>query len=91
MIDDKRVNIVLEDDFGRVQTIIKTKLSPSMLMDKILELDEIDMNKQFRESGECENCFHLDTIIDWEQGVFYECLMGENELKQCRWYEDDRE
>lgn len=44
--------------------------------------------KRFRDTGECENCFHLDIIIDWEQGIFYECLMGKDELKKCRWYEE---
>ena len=52
MSNDKRVNIVLEDDFGRVQTIVKTKLSLPVLMDKILGLDEIDMNKRFCEKLE---------------------------------------
>lgn len=36
-----QINIVLEDDFGRVQTKIKTNLSPPELMDKILELKEL--------------------------------------------------
>lgn len=38
MTNQKKINIVLEDDFGRVQTIIKTDLTPSDLMDKILEI-----------------------------------------------------
>ena len=36
MIEKRKVSIVLEDDFGRVQTTIETELSPSDLMDKIL-------------------------------------------------------
>lgn len=38
MTENKQVNIVLEDEFGRVQTKITTKLSPPQLMDKILEV-----------------------------------------------------
>ena len=34
---ERKISIVLEDDFGRVQTIIETELSASDLMDKILE------------------------------------------------------
>lgn len=37
MTEKREINIVLEDGFGRVQTIIKTKLSAPDLMDKILE------------------------------------------------------
>lgn len=42
MTENKRINIILEDDFGRVQTIVSSKLSSPKLMDKILEIDEID-------------------------------------------------
>lgn len=38
---EHRIIITLEDDFGRTQTSVKTKLSPPMLMDKILEIEEI--------------------------------------------------
>lgn len=38
----KQITIELEDDFGRVHTKVTTKLSPPELMDKILEIDEID-------------------------------------------------
>lgn len=24
----------------------------------------------------CENCHHFDTLIDWENGIWYKCLMG---------------
>jgi len=40
MTEKRSVNIVLTDDFGRVQTIIKTELTPPELMDKILEILE---------------------------------------------------
>ena len=36
------IKIVLEDDFGRTVTKVKTRLSPPMLMDKILELEEVE-------------------------------------------------
>ena len=38
MTNQKKVEIILHDDFGRVQTIIKTEYSAPQLMDKILEL-----------------------------------------------------
>ena len=38
----RKVTIVLEDDFGRTQTIVKTRFSPPMLMDKILELEDVE-------------------------------------------------
>ena len=44
---EREVNIVLEDEFGRVQTTIKTELSPPQLMDKIFELKE--ENEQLKE------------------------------------------
>jgi len=37
MTEKRKINIVLEDDFGRVQTMIETELSAPKLMDKILE------------------------------------------------------
>lgn len=37
MTEKRKINIVLEDCFGRVQTIIKTELSAPDLMDKLLE------------------------------------------------------
>jgi len=43
---EREVIIVLEDDFGRVQTTMKTELSPPQLMDKIFELKE--ENEQLR-------------------------------------------
>lgn len=39
---EHKICIVLEDDFGRIQTILKTRLSLLMLMDKILELEEVE-------------------------------------------------
>ena len=44
MCDDKmfEIRITLEDDFGRVMTGVKTKLSPPELMDKILELGDVE-------------------------------------------------
>ena len=42
MSEKRRIEIVLEDDFGRVQTIIETELSAPDLMDKILEVLEDD-------------------------------------------------
>ena len=39
---EKLVNIVVEDDFGRVQTKVKSDLSAPDLMDKILEVVEND-------------------------------------------------
>ena len=37
MTEKRKVTIVVEDDFGRVQTAIKTELSAPQIMDKILE------------------------------------------------------
>ena len=42
MSEKRRIEIVLEDDIGRVQTIIETELSAPDLMDKILEVLEDD-------------------------------------------------
>ena len=39
---ERKINIILEDDFGRVQTIVETDLSAPQLMDKILESLEND-------------------------------------------------
>ncbi len=36
------ITITLEDDFGRVNTRVTTKLSPPELMDKILELEDVE-------------------------------------------------
>ena len=38
MTENKQVNLVLEDEFGRVQTTITTELSAPMIMDKIVEM-----------------------------------------------------
>ena len=38
MTENKQVNIILEDEFGRVQTKITTELSAPQLIDKILEV-----------------------------------------------------
>ena len=42
MTEKKKISITLEDDFGRVHTRITTVLSPPMLMDKILELEDVE-------------------------------------------------
>ena len=43
MTKNKRlVNIILEDDFGRVMTAIKTDIFLADIMDKILEVIEND-------------------------------------------------
>lgn len=39
---EHKIEIVLEDDFGRVQTRVTTKLSAPDLMDKILELGDVE-------------------------------------------------
>lgn len=44
MTEKRKINIVLEDDFGRVQTAIETELSAPKLMDKILE--DLEMSKK---------------------------------------------
>lgn len=44
MAEKRLITIVVKDDFIKVTTKVKTKLSPSMLMDKILELDEVIQN-----------------------------------------------
>ena len=35
---ENEISIVLEDDFGRAMTSIKTELSPPQLIEKIMEL-----------------------------------------------------
>lgn len=42
MTEERLVTITLEDDFGRTVTAVKTRLSPPMLMDKILEMEVIE-------------------------------------------------
>ena len=43
MTENKRfIKVVLEDDFGRTVTKVKTRLSPPMLMDKILKMEEVE-------------------------------------------------
>lgn len=39
---EHKVSITIEDDFGRTVTKVKTRLSTPMLMDKILELEEVE-------------------------------------------------
>lgn len=39
---EHKIEIILEDGFGRVQTIVKTGLSAPDLMDKILELGDVE-------------------------------------------------
>ena len=38
----RKIEIILEDDFGRVQTKVTTELSAPELMDKILELGDVE-------------------------------------------------
>jgi hypothetical protein len=42
MTEKRLVTIVIKDDFGRTTTKVKTRLSPPMLMDKILEMEEVE-------------------------------------------------
>lgn len=42
MTEKRQIEIILEDDFGRTQTIVKTELSVPQLMDKILELGDVE-------------------------------------------------
>ena len=41
-MNKRLINIVLEDDFGRTVTKVKTRLSPPQLMDKILKMEEVE-------------------------------------------------
>lgn len=38
----RKMTIILEDDFGRTMTTVKTRLSPPILIDKIMELKELE-------------------------------------------------
>ena len=31
----------------------------------------------------CENCHHFDTLIDWNEGIYYKCMMGNPLWKKC--------
>ena len=42
MTEKRLVTVTIEDDFSRTYTNVRTRLSPSMLMDKILELEEVE-------------------------------------------------
>ena len=42
MAEKRLVTITIEDDFGRTVTKVKTRLSPPMLIDKILEMEEVE-------------------------------------------------
>ena len=42
MTEKRLVTITIEDNFGRTVTKVKTRLSPPMLMDKIMELEEVE-------------------------------------------------
>ena len=42
LLEERKITIILKDDFGRTMTAVKTRLSPPMLMDKILELKELE-------------------------------------------------
>ena len=41
-MNKRKIEIILEDCFGRVQTRVTTKLSCSELMDKILEIGDVE-------------------------------------------------
>ena len=45
MTEKRIIKIVLEDDFGRTVTKVKTRLSPPMLMDKILKMNEVEWQR----------------------------------------------
>lgn len=45
MTEKRKINIILEDDFGRVQTMVETELYAPVLMDKILDLVGVEYVK----------------------------------------------
>lgn len=55
-MNEKRLEIVIEDDFGSVQTRIRTYLSAPKLMDKIVKLFDNEFEKP------CEKKFLLNTM-----------------------------
>ena len=74
---EREVIIVLEDDFGRVQTTMKTELSPPQLMDKIFELKE--ENEQLRkENKELERKLRITSA----HLLSDECALTDGQLRK---------
>ena len=39
------------------------------------------------EINNCENCHHYNSLIDWNDGVFHQCLLGNKLWKKCNDYD----
>ena len=40
------------------------------------------------EMNDCENCHHFDTLIDWNEGIYYKCMMGNPLWKKCNDFDE---
>ena len=39
------------------------------------------------EINNCENCYHLNELIHWEEGSFYQCMRGNKLWEKCNDYD----
>lgn len=39
----------------------------------------------------CENCHHFNFLIDFQEGMFYQCLKGNNLWEKCNDYDPIKE
>lgn len=62
----------------------------SWLAEKTIFKDMEEANK----INNCENCHYYNSMIDWNEGVFHQCLMGNKLWLKCNDYdpiEEDKE
>ena len=43
------------------------------------------------EINNCENCHHYNSLIHWEEGLFYQCMMGNKLWEKCNDYDAIKE
>lgn len=38
--------------------------------------------------NDCENCHHFNTLIDWNEGLFYQCMRNNKLWEKCDDFEE---
>ena len=37
--------------------------------------------------NDCENCHHFNTVINWSEGICYQCMIGNKLWEHCNDYD----
>lgn len=73
--------------FKNGKVVFNQRLGFAYSVDEIVEV----LNNKDVETNNCENCHHYNSLIDWNDGVFHQCLLGNKMWEKCDDYDAIKE